>query len=850
MEEKEQKQAEEAVDTTKNTVESKQNFVIQPIEDEMRQSYLDYAMSVIVGRALPDARDGLKPVHRRILYAMYDMGLLHNKSFKKSARVVGEVLGKYHPHGDSAVYDSLVRMAQDFSLRYMLVHGQGNFGSVDGDNAAAMRYTECKLRKIAEELLYDIEKDTVNFIDNFDGSLKEPSVLPGKVPNLLVNGTNGIAVGMATNIPPHNLREVSDAAIALIDNPDTDVKELMEFLPGPDFPTGGIVTGKSGIVSAYMRGYGKIKLRAKTHFEEKTGRIKIIVDEIPYMVNKSLLLQEIANNVKNKVIIGIADLRDESDREGMRVVVELKKDVNKEVVLNQLLKHTRMQTTFSMNMLALVNNEPKVLGLRELLGVYIDHRKNVITRRTRYDLRKAEEKAHILEGLIIALNDIDTAIQLIKKSASAEKARSQLMETYKLTEVQSQAILDMKLQRLTSLEQHKIKDDHHTLLISIKEYKEILASEQRILDMIKQDLRELKKSYTDERRTDILDGDDEDIDDESLIENKKMVVTITQSGYIKRLPVDTYKQQNRGGKGVIATTTKEEDIVQDIFVADNLDTLLFFTDKGIVHWLKVHNLPEGSRQAKGKAIVNLLRLEPDTRITSCISIKQFKENSYLLMATKNGKVKKTSLIAYSRPRAGGIIAITLEEGDHLINVLLTDGNKEILLATRNGLAVKFHESQARPIGRSGKGVTGITLKGDDEVISMVPADPQKTVLTITENGYGKRTKIDEYRLINRGGIGVINIQCSERNGSVVAVASVCDEDDVMLISMSGITIRMGMNGVSIIGRNTQGVRLMKLEDGDKVVACAKIAREESVQELGESTEDIVYLSSDLNISLL
>ncbi len=809
--------------------EDHSTLILQPIEKEMKQSYVDYAMSVIIGRALPDARDGLKPVHRRILYAMYDMGLLHNKQYKKSARVVGEVLGKYHPHGDTAVYDALVRMAQDFSLRYMLIDGHGNWGSIDGDNAAAMRYTECRLRKIAEELLHDIEKETVDFVDNFDGSLKEPCVLPGKVPNLLINGTNGIAVGMATNMPPHNLREVCDALNVFIDHPDIDVGKLMEIIPGPDFPTGGIITGKAGLASAYAKGYGKIQVKAKTHPEDNAGRQRVIVDEIPYMVNKSLLLQEIAEQVKNKVLSGIADLRDESDREGMRMVIELKKDANPEIVINQLLKHTRMQVTFSIHMLALVGNEPRVLGLRDLFQVFVAHRKETLTRRTQYDLKKAEERAHLIEGLLIALNDIDAVVQLIKKSVSAEKAQEHLIQKYTLTTLQAQAILDMKLQRLTTLEQHKLHEEHETILAHIKDYKAILASEARILELIKQDLYAVKKEYANERRTIIEDGNEEDIDEEALIENIPMVVTITQAGYIKRLPLETYRQQHRGGKGVIATTTKEEDVVHDLFVADNLDTLLFFTDKGIVHWLKVYPLPEGTRQAKGKAIVNLLDLAPETHITACIPISEFKENNYLLMATKDGVVKKTSLIAYSRPRAGGIIAITLEEGDQLVNVLRTDGNNEVLLATRNGLAVRFHESQARPIGRSGKGVTGISLKGDDEVIAMVATDPQKTILTVTENGYGKRTPLEEYRLIHRGGVGVINIQCSERNGTVVGVAAVSDTDEIMLISQLGITIRMSVKDLSVIGRNTQGVRLMRLEDNDKVVACATIAREESVE---------------------
>jgi DNA gyrase subunit A len=827
--EEQQKAAEDEknASTTHAEAPKEAHLILKPIEEEMRQSYLDYAMSVIIGRALPDARDGLKPVHRRILYAMYDMGLLHNKPFKKSARVVGDVLGRLHPHGDSAVYDSLVRMAQSFSLRYPLIDGQGNFGSIDGDAAAAFRYTEARLKKIAEEMLQDIEKETVLFVDNFDGSLKEPSVLPGKLPNLLINGSNGIAVGMATNIPPHNIAEIGQAIIHMIDHPDTDVAQLMHIVKGPDFPTGGIISGKSGIYSAYARGYGKVTVNGKTHLEEKAGRQKIIIDEIPYMVNKAMLIEEIAEYVKNKVIIGIADLRDESDKEGMRVVIELKKDAPSDIILNQLFKHTRLQTTFAINMLALVNNEPKVLNLRESLIVFLEHRKEVITRRTQYDLTKAEEKAHILEGLIVALNDIDRAIELIKKSASAEKAREGLMNAYRLTEIQAQAILDMKLQKLTSLEQNKIRDDHTALLELIKDYKDILGTPTRILTIIKTEMLELLEKYNDSRKTEITDAENEDIEDEALIENTTMVVTITQAGYIKRLPLDTYKQQNRGGKGVIATTTKEEDVVENLFIANNLNTILFFTDKGIVHWLKVYEIPEGTRQAKGKAIINLLNLEPNTKITAAIPIKQFQENSYLLMATKNGTIKKTSLIAYSKPRAGGIIAITLENGDSLVNVLLTDGTQEILLATKNGLADRFHESQCRPIGRSGRGVCGITLKGDDEVISMVGADPQKTILTITEHGYGKRTSLEEYRLINRGGIGVINIQCSDRNGPVVAVAAVTDEDDIMLISQAGITIRIPAKTISVIGRNTQGVRLMRLEDKDIVVACAKIAREES-----------------------
>jgi len=1231
-----------------------ETIIPQLIEDEMKQSYVDYSMSVIIGRALPDVRDGLKPVHRRILFAMNEMGITFRKPFRKSARIVGETLGKFHPHGDTAVYDALVRMAQVFSLRYPFIMGQGNFGSIDGDRAAAMRYcitgdsliltnkgiipiktiskkkeskinlkilsnkgkrnkavkffnsgkhnifkistelgynikgsfnhpllcwtfkkgllqtewkllekiqkndvvllnrnhslfatknlntenyipknrrnkqiglpkkmntdlafvlgalvsegsfhqnkilfnnsdmvyynhvkniiyeqfkgvslyerkisgnclelciyhqhvveflknigltsvksdkkeipfsvlrstkkvvvdflkglfegdgsvifkvdkrhkgksieltynskskllikqlkivllnlgivttkpyidkrngcyklivsgfesinvfkkevgflserksdilsnienlnptrmsktdyipyfnkylrnkykisfilknnfdrynkleknykklikiidkkdkklidgilankylfnkvsaikkltkqevysvkvdspchsftangfinhnTEAKLAKISAEMLDDIDKETVNFIDNFDGSMKEPTVLPSKIPNLLINGSTGIAVGMATNIPPHNITEVCDATLTVLKNPEIDSNEVVNLIPGPDFPTGGMILGKNGIRNAYATGHGKIKIRAKTSLEEKK-RTSIIIDEIPYMVNKTLLIEEIARYVRNKVIPGIADIRDESDRDGMRVVLTLKREANPDVVLNQLYKHSRMQTTQGINLLALTNGKPKVMPLKEMLVHFISHRKEVVTRRTTFELKKAEERAHILEGLIIALDEIDKAIALIKKSSSGIEARNTLMSAFGLTEIQSQAILDMKLQRLTSLEQNKIRDEHKTLLELIIDLKDILASNERIIEIIKDEILEIKEKYADERKTKILDVPDEDIDIESLIEEEDVVVTISHSGYIKRTSLNLYREQRRGGKGMIATTTKEEDFVEHLFIANTHDYILFFTDKGIVHWLKVYKIPDAGRYSGGKAIVNLLNSEPQTKITAYIKIREFDDKHYLIMATKGGIVKKTNLMAYSRPRAGGIRAITLGEKDSLINVALTDGEQHVLLATKKGRAVKFKEVDARTIGRTSKGVRGIRLKGGDEVVSMVIPKEDDTLLTITENGYGKRTRAREYRLINRGGVGVINIICSERNGNVVDVKSVDDEDQVMFISKNGIIIRTATKGISVIGRNTQGLRLMRMNDGDRVVTAAKVA---------------------------
>jgi DNA gyrase subunit A len=807
------------------------------IEEEMKQSYLDYAMSVIIGRALPDVRDGLKPVHRRILFSMNDMNLTHSKPYKKSARIVGECLGKYHPHGDSAVYDAQVRMAQPFSLRYPLIQGQGNFGSIDGDRAAAMRYTEARLEKISQELLTDLDKETVNFVDNFDGSLKEPSVLPSKIPNLLINGSSGIAVGMATNIPPHNVSETCDAVIKLIENPNLTTMEAVSLLPGPDFPTGGYIVGTMGIKNAYATGHGKLKVRAKIEYEEGKTKNKLVIYEIPYMVNKTALIEEIVSGVKNKVVVGISDIRDESDRSGMRIVLMLKKDANKDVTINQLHKHTRLQTTFSINLLALTNGYPKVMPLKETIVKFIEHRIEVIKRRTVYELKKAKEKLHILEGLIIALNNIDKAIAIIKQSSNAAAAREGLMSNFELSEKQSQAILDMKLQKLTSLETEKIRDEHKKLEELIVELESILASDERIMNIIKEDLEEVKNKYSDERRTEILDVEDEDIEYEDLIDKEDVVITISHSGYIKRTSLDLYKEQRRGGKGIIATTTKEEDIVEHLFIANTHDYILFFTDDGKVNWLKVYKIPDSGRYSKGKFIINLLDLPKERKITAYIKIKEFDEDHYLVMGTKNGVVKKTNLIAYSKPRAGGIRAITLDEGDELVNVMITDGEQHIMLVTKFGRAVKFKEQDARPIGRTSRGVRGVNLREGDNVVSMMIAKDDKTVLTITENGYGKRTKVTDYRLINRGGKGVINIICSERNGHVVDAKSVTDDDQIMFISKNGIMIRTPTGGISVIGRNTQGMRLMKMNEGDKVVAAAKVVTTVNDDELSDETED-------------
>lgn len=803
--------------------ETASKVIPQVIDDEMKRSYLDYAMSVIVGRALPDVRDGLKPVHRRILFAMNDLGMRYTSPYKKSARIVGEVLGKYHPHGDSAVYDSLVRMAQDFSLRYPLIDGQGNWGSVDGDNAAAMRYTEARLAKIADELLQDIDKETVNFRDNFDGSLQEPEVLPARLPNLLINGSTGIAVGMATNIPPHNLREVAAAVIALVDNPDIEVAELMSHVQGPDFPTGGILVGRSGILAAYTFGRGSVRVRALMDTEEHEGRERIIVSEIPYMVNKSQLIEQIADNVRDKRIEGISDLRDESDRKGMRIVIELKRDASADVVRNQLLTHTRLQVSFGINVVALVDGRPKTLGLKELLFEYLSHRKQVITRRTQYELRKAQERAHILEGLSKALDHIDAIIALIKGASNADEARTGLVSQYELTEIQASAILDMKLQRLTSLEQEKIRNELEELRLRIQELQAILADEQRVLEIIKQELQDLSEKFGDTRRTQISDEDD-DLDIEDLIEKEDQVVTISNAGYAKRMSMDLYKAQKRGGVGIRGASTREDDFIEHLFIANTHNYLLFFTDKGKVYWKKVYQLPESGRQSKGKALINLIQLEPGERINAVIPVSSF-DDGFLLFVTHNGTIKKTSLQDYSRPRQGGIRAINLNDEDRLVTVLHTTGDQNILLASAKGQAVKFIETDARPMGRTATGVRGIRLRANDYVVAAIKVPEAASVLTITEHGFGKRSPVDDYRLINRGGQGVRNIVCSPRNGNVVAVLCVDGSEEIMLSTKKGIMIRTPVESIRVIGRNTQGVRVMNLRDGDAVVACAKILDE-------------------------
>ncbi len=806
---------------------TEQRIIPQVIEEEMKRSYLDYAMSVIVGRALPDARDGLKPVHRRILYAMGDMGMRHNSPYKKCARIVGEVLGKYHPHGDSAVYDTLVRMAQDFSLRYPLVDGQGNFGSVDGDNAAAMRYTEARLARIADELLQDIDKETVDFVENFDGSLTEPSVLPAKLPNLLINGSAGIAVGMATNIPPHNLREVCDAAIALIKNPDISVAELMQHLTGPDFPTGAIITGRQGLYQAYETGRGTIRIRSVLEHEEMKGKQRIIITAIPYQVSKGALLEQIADAINTKRVEGVSDLRDESDRRGMRIVLELKRDAHPDLVERQLLVHTRLQVSYGINMVALVNGQPRTLGLKPLLEEYLQHRRVVVRRRTSYELKKAEQRAHILEGLTRALDAIDDVIALIKRSPSVDAAREGLMSKHELTLAQANAILDMRLQKLSALEQRKIRDELEELRARINEYQSILADEQRILDIITAELEKLRETYGDERRTQLLDLED-DVAVEDLIASEEHVVTVSHAGYAKRMPLTLYREQRRGGTGVRGATTKEDDFIEHLFVANTHDHLLFFTDKGKVYWKKVYHIPEAGRHAKGRPLINLIRLEPDERISALIPIKEFSDQQYLMFFTRQGLVKRTPLSAYSRPRQGGIIALKLNAGDSLVNVLLTHGDDQLLIASAKGQAVKFNEQDVRPTGRVSAGVRGIRLR-DDHVVSAIRAPDEKSVLTITEHGFGKRSPISDYRRITRGGYGVRNIICSPRNGRVVSVKAVTDDDHLMISTTNGTLIRIPAADIRVIGRNTQGVRLIKLRPGDTVAACARILGEQDTQ---------------------
>jgi len=801
------------------------------IEDEMRDSYISYAMSVIVGRALPDARDGLKPVHRRILYAMKELNLEHNKAYKKCARIVGDCLGRYHPHGDASVYDALVRMAQDFSLRYPLVDGQGNFGSVDGDAPAAMRYTEARLAHITDWMLQDIEKDTVKFVPNFDESMEEPTILPAVLPNLLVNGSSGIAVGMATNIPPHNLTEVCDAVCALIDKPEIEIKELMKYVKGPDFPTGGIIRGKEGIKSAYLTGRGLLKIHAKAGIEEqKSGKETIIITELPYQVNKANLIESIADLVRDKKIEGISDLRDESDKDGIRIVVELKRGENAQVVLNNLYKHTQMQESFGVNVLALVNGKPQILNLKQLLENYVEHRKDIITRRTKFDLNKAQDRAHILEGLKIALDNLDKIIKTIKQSKDPQTAKEALMKNFDLSERQSVAILEMQLQRLTALEREKIDEEYLELIKKIAFYKAILESEKKVLDIIKTEIGELKEKFGDPRRTEIL-SEVEELAIEDLITEEDVVITISHSSYIKRLPVSAYRKQKRGGKGVTGADMNEEDFIEHLFIASTHDFILFFTNKGRVHWLKVHEIPQATRQSRGKAIINMIQLEQGETISAYMPIREFKEGQFLVMATKMGLIKKTELTAFSNPRKGGIIGITIEKDDELISVKLTDGHKELVLATMEGKAIRFPEDHVRDMGRGAKGVRGIRLGKKDVLIAMEVVEKDATLLTVTDNGFGKRTDFSEYRVQSRGGKGIINIKAGKKNGLAVGVKSVTDKDELMLITGKGMIVRCPIKDIRATGRSTQGVRLMKLEDKDKVASIARVIPEE--EESGE-----------------
>jgi DNA gyrase subunit A len=796
------------------------------IEDEMRSSYLDYAMSVIVGRALPDVRDGLKPVHRRILYGMNEMGLVHNRAYRKSAKIVGEIMGNYHPHGDTAIYDTLVRMAQDFNMRYCLVDGQGNFGSVDGDPPAAMRYTEARLTKLAEEMLADIDKETVDFRPNYDESRVEPVVLPAKVPNLLVNGAGGIAVGYATNIPTHNIAEVVAGLLKLIDNPETTIAQLMEVIPGPDFPTAGYIYGKQGIKDAYHTGRGLLTLRAKASIEtdERTDRDRIIVTEIPYQVNKARLIEKIAELIQDKRIEGISDLRDESDRDGMRIVIELKKGEIPLVLLNNLYKHTPMQSTFGVIMLALVHNRPEVLTLKQILEAFVEHRREVVLRRTAFDLRKAEERAHILEGLKIALDHLDAVIALIRRSRSPEEARGGLMRQFALSEIQANAILDMKLQRLTQLERDKLTQEYEEIIKRIAYLKSILGSEALVRQIIKDEILAIKEEYKDERRTQIV-PEEAEINVEDLIAQEEVVVTISHTGYIKRNPVSLYRAQRRGGKGKIGMGTKEEDFVETLFTASTHDYLLFFTDAGKVYWLKVHEIPEAGRAAKGKAMVNLLALAGDEKVTATLPVKEFCENRYVVMATRQGVIKKTELSAYGNPRQGGIIALTLDEGDKLIGVEITDGQRQILLGTRDGIVIRFKEEDVRSMGRTAHGVRGITLDEGNYVIGMETITPDSTasILTVTERGYGKRTLVSEYRLQGRAGRGIISVKVTDRNGPAVSFHQVHDGDEIMVMTAEGKILRTKVDDVREIGRNAQGVRLIVMEEADRVVGVAKLA---------------------------
>ncbi len=796
------------------------------LEEEMKSSYIDYSMSVIVARALPDVRDGLKPVHRRVLYGMHELGMAYNKPYKKSARIVGEVLGKYHPHGDTAVYDSMVRMVQEFSLRYPLVDGQGNFGSVDGDSPAAMRYTEARLARISEEMLRDLDKNTVDFAPNFDDSLQEPVVMPSYLPNLLINGTSGIAVGMATNIPPHNICEVIDGVIALIKNPEITSEKLMKYVTAPDFPTGGIIYGYTGVKDAYLTGRGKIIVRAKANIETlKNSRENIIITELPYQVNKANLIEKIADLVRANKINDISNIRDESDRDGMRVVIELKRDAQPPVVLNQLFKHTQMQTTFGVIMLALVNGIPKVLTLKETMQHFIAHRMDVLIRRTKYELDAAERRAHILEGYIIALDNIDEVIETIKKSRDVETAKNNLMRKFKLSEIQAKAILDMRLQRLTGLERKKIEEEYKDVIKLIEKLKGILGSEEKRYLIIKDELLAIKDRYGDARRTEII-YNYEEFSLEDIIAEEDVVVTISHTGFIKRFPVSGYRRQARGGKGVTGAGTKDDDFIEHMFIASTHQYILFFTDKGKCYWLKVHEIPEGGRAARGRSVINLLEKDRNENITAFVTVKEFNDSHYLIMATEQGTIKKTVLSAYGNVRKGGINAINLNKNDKLIEVKMTDGLNDIVLGTRNGFAIRFNEKDVRDMGRTATGVRGVKLGKDDKVVGLLVIKRQGTILVVTEKGYGKRSDINDYRITRRGGKGVITVKTSEKVGKMIAMMEVQDNDELVIISIHGMVIRQSVKDIRVMGRNTQGVRVIRLNDGDGIADIAKVISED------------------------
>ncbi len=816
------------------------------IEEEMKSAYIDYSMSVIVSRALPDVRDGLKPVHRRVLYGMYELGLLSNRSYKKSARIVGEVLGKYHPHGDSSVYEAMVRMAQEWSLRYCLVDGQGNFGSVDGDSPAAMRYTEARLRRIAEETLSDIDKETVDFQLNFDDSLQEPTVLPTRIPTLLVNGASGIAVGMATNMPPHNLKDAVDAIVAYIDNNQVGTDELIEIIKAPDFPTGGLIYGYQGVREAYSTGRGKIVMRAKTEIElTSSGREKIIVTEIPYLVNKAELIRKTADLINEKKIDGISFINDESDRNGMRIVIILKKDANSAVVLNLLLKYTQLQSSFNVNNIALVNGRPRTLNLKQIVSYFVRHRHEIVVRRTRYELDQAEKRVHILEGLLVALDNLDAVIKLIRGSQTPDIAKDGLMKQFGLSEIQAKAILDMRLQRLTGLEREKIREEYQELQRMIEYYNKVLSDEGLRMQIIKDELLEIKEKYGDERRTEIVPNAEE-FNPEDFYADEDMVITISHLGYIKRTPLTEYRTQGRGGVGSKGSVTREEDFVEHMFTATMHNTLLLFTEKGKVHWLKVYQIPEGTRTSKGRAIQNILMIDPEDKVRAYINVKDLADqkyihNNYIVLCTSNGVIKKTALEAYSRPRQGGIIAINVREGDSLIEARLTSGNAEIFLAIRSGKAIRFNESTVRPMGRNAAGVKGITLSGEknDAVVGMVCLeDRERDILVVSEKGFGKRSDVDDYRITNRGGKGVKTINITEKTGKLIAIKEVTDSDDLMIINKSGIAIRMRVTDMRVMGRATQGVKLINLREGDSIASVTKVQGYENGENSaeGEDTE--------------